>query len=160
MKSVKFAAALLTTFAVGASAVAATSGTLLISGTVATVYNLTITPNSDATNLNITGGESAKLVGQVTEQSNATNGYSIKMKSANGGQLVNGSNANIKTSYKVGYSGQSSVTLSTSDQTVKTVSALTGLTSASSDVKVDVTAIPNAAAGTYSDTITVSIVAN
>lgn len=159
MKSLKIAAALFSTLAV-TSAMAASTGTLTISGTVALVNDITVTPNASATALNITGGETAKLVASVTENSNNLNGYKIKMSSQNGGQLVNGSNSNIKTAYKVGYNGQSSVSLSTGTTDMKTVSSLTGLTSASSDVKVDVTALPSAAAGTYSDTITVSIVAN
>lgn len=160
MKSMKIAAALFTTFAVGTSAIAATTGTLTISGTVATVYSITVAPNSDATNLNITGGETAKLVGKVTEQSNALNGYTINMKSANAGQLVNTNNNTVKTSYKLGYNGQSSVSLNANDTQVKKVNTLSGLTSVDSNVTVDVTALPSAAAGTYSDTITVSIVAN
>lgn len=162
MKSIKFAAALFSTLAVGTSAFAAygPTGTLTISGVVAVVNELEVTATANATALNITGGETDKLVATVSERSNNLNGYKIKMKSANGGQLVNTANAAVKTAYKLGYNGATKVTLSTGDTDMKTVNSLTGLTTVSSNVNVDVTALATAAAGTYSDTITVSIVAN
>jgi hypothetical protein len=160
MKSPFFAAALFATLALGASAMAASSGTLTISGTVAVINDIVVTPNASATQLDIVNGETGLSVAGVAETSNNLNGYKITMASANNGQLVNGSDSAIKTAYKVGYDGASSVALTTAATTVKNVSSLSGLTTANSDVKVDVTALPSALAGTYSDTITVAIVAN
>lgn len=162
MKTVKFTAALLSTLAVGTSAIAAygPTGTLTISGIVAVINELEVTPTADAITLNILAGESDKLVASVSERSNNIGGYKIKMSSANGGQLVNGSNSALKTAYKLGYNGGSKVTLTTGQTDVKNVTALTALTTVASAVRVDVTALPTAAAGTYSDVITVSIVAN
>lgn len=139
---------------------AASTGTLLIQGTVAAVNDIVITPNSNATALNITAGESNKLVASVAETSNNLAGYKINMKSVNASKLVHGTDATKQTGYTVSYNGGSAITLTTVDQQVKNVSSLSGLTTNNSNVNVNVTALPNAIAGTYSDTITVSIVAN
>ncbi|MDG0814748.1 hypothetical protein [Bdellovibrio svalbardensis] len=162
MKSVKFAAALLSTMAVGTSAIAAygPTGTLTISGVVTAVTELEVTAAPDATTLNILAGETDKLVASVSERSNNIGGYKVTLTSVNNGQLVNGANATLKTAYKIGYDGGTKLSLTNSATQVKNVTALTGLTTVASAMRVEVTALPTAAAGTYSDTITVAITAN
>lgn len=143
------------------TAQAASTGTLVISGTVALVNELVITANgSNNTNLNITGGESAKLVANVAETSNNGLGYTVTLSSANGGQLRLASDATKKTNYQLSYNGGSYSQPSASAATVKTVSSLGALTTNTSPVRVNVTAFANAPAGTYSDTITLTIAAN
>ncbi len=139
---------------------AASTGTLLIQGSVALVNDITITANSNATSLSITGGESNKLVATVSESSNNLNGYKIFLKSVNASKLMNTSDNTKFTGYTISYNGGSAVTLTTTDQEVKNVSSLSGLTTNSSNVNVNVTSYASAPAGTYNDTITVSIVAN
>jgi len=152
---------LLATFLVASSSTfAAATGTLIISGTISPVNDLTITPTVDATNLNIIAGETAKLVASATETSNSLTGYKIRMKSLNSSKLVNTVNATYHTNYTISYNGGSYLTLSNVDQDVKNVSSLSGLTTQNSDIKVNVTAYPTGPAGVYSDTITVSIIAN
>jgi hypothetical protein len=142
-------------------ALAASSGTLTLSGTVSTLNDILITPNgSNNLNLNITGGESGKNVAAVQESSNDPLGYKINLKSTNAGQLQLSTDATKFTAYQVSYDGGSFVTPTASDQAVKTVSSLTQKTVYTSQLSVNVTALPNALAGTYSDTLTVSIVAN
>lgn len=138
------------------------SGTLTISGVVLAINELEITPINN-TNLNIEGGETARLVGTVSERSNSFTGYKISMSSLNGSKLVNAADVsgNTNTAYTVSYDDNASyVSLTSSAQVVKTVSSLTALTTVSSNVKVNVTAKAGAPAGTYSDTITISIAAN
>lgn len=142
------------------SAQAASTGTLLLQGTVALVNDIVINAQSGATTLDIVGGETGKLVAVVDETSNNLNGYTIEMSSANSGLLVHTTDSSQSTSYTVSYDGGSSVTLSSTPQTVKNVSSLSGLTTVSSDVNVDVAANATAIAGTYQDTVTISIVAN
>lgn len=151
---------LLTVLLLGSMAQAASSGTLLLSGTVAAINDLNIVPNVDATNLNISGGELAKQVAVATETSNSLNGYRISMKSLNGSKLQHTVDNSKFTTYTISYDGGSYVSLSTSDQTVKNVSSLNGLTTQTSNIKVNVVAYPTAPAGVYSDLVTVSIVAN
>ncbi len=156
----KAATLVLTTILASVSAHAASSGTLLIQGTVNLVNDIVITPNSNATALNITGGESSKLVATVAETSNNLTGYKIQMSSANASKLVHNTDNTKSTPYTVSYAGGSAMTLTSTAQTVKTVNSLTGLTTATSNVNATVTALPTAVAGTYQDTITVAIVAN
>lgn len=140
---------------------AADTGTLLLQGTVEVINNIVVTPNgSDNTSLNIVAGESSKLVASVQEESNNIAGYKINVKSLNGSELRNLSDATKKTTYTLAYGGASAVTLTTDYQEVKNVTSLTGLTTADSDVNVTVAAYATAPAGTYEDTVTFQIVAN
>jgi hypothetical protein len=144
-----------------ASGWAASSGTLVLSGTVPLVNDLAVTANgTNNTSLNISGGESAKLVASVAETSNNATGYTITLASANGGQLTNAADATKKTSYQVSYNGGSYAQPSAAAATVKSVSSLSAQTTNTSAVRVTVTAYPGAPAGTYSDTLTLTIVAN
>lgn len=142
---------------------AASTGTLLLSGVVPVVANITVTPNgTNNTTLNITGGETAKNVASVLEQSNNASGYKIFLYSANVGELRHTVTPTIKTTYTISYNGASAITpgSSASPTQVKNVASLTSLSNNTSQVTVNVTALPSAAAGTYTDTVTFSIVSN
>lgn len=153
-----------------ASVMAATSGfdTLLISGTVESLNTLVVTANApNNTTLPILAGSVAAInVGKATETSNNSAGYKITMSSVNGSILKNSlSAANVISTYKIKYNSGSAVSMPlTSSGTpveVKNVSSLSGLTSVDSSIEVvELAANANAAQGTYSDTITISIVAN
>jgi hypothetical protein len=149
-----------TTVLLASISFAAQSVDLLLSGSVSAIYDLQITPKPESTTLNIVAGENNLSVATVSEQSNALNGYKINMRSANGSQLNNTADSTKSTSYTISYDGATAVILSTSDQTVKTVSSLPGLTTVASDVSVNVAPYGTAPAGTYTDTVTISIVAN
>ena len=151
---------LVTLLVIGQSAYSASTGTLFLSGTIAAVNDLVITPYADATNLNIITGETAKLVAKATETSNSLAGYRISARSANASKLVNTINSGYYTTYTFSYNGGSYITLSSSDQDVKNVSSLDGLTTQESDIRVNVAAFPTGPAGTYTDTVTLSIIAN
>jgi hypothetical protein len=140
---------------------AASSGTLLLQGTVALVNAIVITPNAtNNTSLPIVAGGTAINVASVAETSNDALGYTITASSPTGGFLVNQSDVTKKTAYKLSYNGASSVSLTVPGVTVKTVSTLPGLTTNTSAAAVDVTAFPTATAGIYQDTVTLTIVAN
>ncbi|KHD88602.1 MAG: hypothetical protein OM95_08135 [Bdellovibrio sp. ArHS] len=161
MKITKIATAVMATLALGSTAMAASSGTLLLQGTVSVVNDIVVAANTaNNTSLNITGGETGKNVATVTETSNNLNGYKIKISSPTGGELRHTTNSAQKTTYKIGYDGAASVTPTVAGVVVKNVTALTGLTTDTSEVAVDVTAYANAAAGTYQDTLTIAIEAN
>jgi hypothetical protein len=141
---------------------AASSGTLNLSGVVAVVNEISVNAQSQATTLDIEAGESNLLVADVQETSNNLAGYTIQLYSLNAGELQNASDASKKTNYQLSYDGGSLITppSTSSPLTVKTVSSLAGRTTNSSQVKVNVTPYTNAPAGTYSDVVTFSIVAN
>lgn len=150
--------ALLALFAVQAQA--ASTGTLILSGTVAAACNITVTPNgSNNTTLNITGGETNKLVASANETCNNATGYKINIKSDNGGELRHSGNASLKTTYTLTYDG-TTVTPTTNFAQVKNVTVLNSPANVNSNINVTVAAYPAALAGTYSDTVTVQIVAN
>lgn len=145
----------------GTQALAADTGTLLLQGVVTATNNITVTPNgTNNTSLNITGGESNKLVASVLESSNNLTGYKINAKSANNSELRNGTSASVKTTYTMSYNGGTALALTTNYQQLKNVTSLNGLTSNTSNVVVNVAAFAAAPAGTYSDTVTFQIVSN
>lgn len=161
MKMTRILTTIAAIFAVSSGASAASSGTLLLQGIVGVVNDIVVTANgSNNTSLNITAGESAKLVGSAAETSNNLLGYKIFISSPTGGELRNTADATKKTTYKIAYNGGAAVTPTVAGVQVKNVASLIGLTTANSNINVDVTAYPTAPAGTYQDTLTVSIVAN
>ncbi|MEK2643852.1 hypothetical protein [Bdellovibrio sp. BCCA] len=161
MNITKLATAVMTTLALGSTAMAASSGTLLLQGTVNAINDVVVTANgTNNTTLNIVAGETGKNVASVAETSNNLAGYKIYISSATGGELRNTADATKKTSYKIGYDGATAVTPTVAGVMVKNVTSLTGLTNDTSDVVAEVTAYSTAPAGTYQDTLTVAIVAN
>ncbi len=151
----------LAVLAFSAQTFAASTGTLLLLGTVPVVNDLVVTSNSpNNTTLDILAGESAKNVASVAETSNNLNGYKIYISSASGGFLVNTSDASAKTSYQIGYDGAAAVAPTVAPLEVKNLTSVSGLATNNSAVTVDVTAFATAPAGTYEDTLTISIVAN
>ena len=138
---------------------AAISGTLVLSGTVALVNSIAITPGNNTT-LDIVAGESAKNVASVAETSNDLLGYKVYLSSVNAGQLKALTDPTKLTSYQVKYDTGSYVTPTALPVQVKNVTSLSALTTNTSQVLVNVTAYAVAPADTYSDTITLSIAAN
>jgi len=142
------------------SAFAGSSDTLKLKGKVEVVNEIDVQALSAAENLQILTGESRSKVADVSETSNDRKGYKIFMRSQHAGQLVHTEDPQFFSTYKLSYDGKAPLAPTTTDQEVKSVSALTGLTTAISEVKIDLTAAPNAVAGEYEDLVTFSIVAN
>jgi len=138
------------------SAFALTEGLLTLTGVVDVRYEISL-DNSSAT-VDIINGENGKLVATATEVSNNLTGYKILMSSARGSKLMHTNLVNF-VAYTVSYDGSGPITLSNADQQVKPASALSGLTTDTSQIRVTFPGQPNALAGTYSDTITVKIAA-
>ena len=142
---------------------AASIGSILLSGTVAVVNEVVITANgSHNTSLNITGGESGKNIASVLETSNNPEGYVITLCSDNAGELRHSNDSSQKTTYSVSYDGGSyqAPPACSNALEVKSVSSMSGLGSDTSQILVNVTAFPLAPAGSYSDSLTISIAAN
>lgn len=156
MKMLALLLALITT-----PAFASDTATLILSGIVPAVANLTVTPNGTAnTTLDIVNGTNNLLVATAQESCNTPTGYKINIKSQTGGLLVNATNANLKTTYTLSYGGQQ-LTLTQNYQQAKNVTVLNSpAVNVSSNINVSVAAYAAALAGTYSDTVTLQIVAN
>ncbi|MGZ3726458.1 MAG: hypothetical protein ACXWQQ_11690 [Pseudobdellovibrio sp.] len=140
---------------------AATAAELYLQGEVTATNDLSIQANVNATSLNIVGGEVDRNVATATETSNSTTGYKILMRTANGSQLNHTvADPAYNAPYTVKYNGIQTPALTTVDQTVKTVPSLTSLTTATSDILINMSPHAGLPAGFYTDVITVSISAN
>lgn len=139
---------------------AGTSGSLSISGFIAVVNDISVSANSQASNLDILNGENGTYVADINELSNNPDGYSIQVSSQNSGKLVNTTNSTYQVSYQLSYNNSAYFSPSTYPLTAKTIYFLSEKTNAISTVKIKFPANKNAGNGNYEDVVTLSIVAN
>ncbi|MEA1649306.1 hypothetical protein UAJ10_09775 [Nitrospirillum sp. BR 11164] len=130
------------------AATAAASGTIQLNSTVAQTCTVAVT--DAGTQLNILAGSSAVTVGSVVETCNDGAGYQISVSSANGGTLKSSATGAQPISYTPIYDGQSSG----SSVNVVRSSAQFNKTAT---VAVTVPANAQAIAGSYTDTLTITI---
>jgi hypothetical protein len=145
-------------FAFSSAATAATSDTLTLSGTIGATVSVSVAADPNASSLDLETTQSDLLVGVVTENSNAANGYKIRARSANASQIKH-STASDNVPYTMKYAGGGAITLTVSDQDVKTQSTGGSYSGVTSNVTVSYTGASagTLTAGTYSDTITFTI---
>ena len=139
------------------SAVAATTTTLNLKGSIASLLEIAIAAETLATNLPMDSAVSAQKVGTVTERSNSGSGYQVSASSQNSGKLVRtGDNLNF-VNYQLSYNN-ANITLS-STPTVISTNSLRGVFSR--DLKITYSKpVDFMPAGEYSDTVTLTIAAN
>lgn len=152
-------ALILITLSLSPLAHAGSTGQINLSGTVDAVNDIVVSASGNL-NLNILGGETGKNVASVAETSNSGTGYNVTISSQNGGMLKNLANASYGTAYQLSYNGGSYAQPGTGSAVVKNVPSLSAKTTATSQVMVKVTALPNAPAGDYADVLTITIAAN
>ncbi|TWB47563.1 spore coat protein U domain-containing protein [Nitrospirillum viridazoti] len=149
---IRFAAAALiaavSLAAAPAFAAAGASGTIQLNSTVAQTCTVSVT--DAGTQLNILTGSNAVTVGSVVETCNDGAGYQISVQSANGGTLKSNATGAQPVSYTPIYDGQSSG----SSVNVVRSSAQFNKTAT---VAVTVPANAQAIAGSYTDTLTITI---
>lgn len=133
-----------------------TTGTLLLRGSVAEELAIVVTQESGHDSLDLSASPTNLKVATVNEKSNSNSGYKIQMKSANGGELANGSLDSL--AYEISYDGGAFVTPATADQTVKTQSG-GAVYDSNSDVNIKYTGKPASSMveGVYEDTLTFTI---
>ena len=141
---------------------AATSGTITISGTVANNTSISVASQSGYDTLDIANGETAKLVAIATEKCNSKNGYTVTLATANAptgtSAFLKGTGGNTDTApYTMTYNGVA-VNLVAGSATVTTASAKTPSAGVTKNLNVTVPAVW-VNADTYSDTITLTIAA-
>jgi hypothetical protein len=156
MKKIVFTLAFLATFNF---ATAATTGTLTLTGSVPQVLAIAVNADAASSALDLTTTKSDLQVATVDESSNSASGYKILLSSENSGQLVRDGGSEY-VAYTAKYDG-SAVTLSSTAQNAKVVSS-GGVHSDSSTVSISYTgqAATSMIAGSYSDTLTLTIQAN
>ncbi len=140
------------------SALAATSGTLTLSGTVPQRVDILVNAQSGATTLDLSTSQADYLVATVREKSNSATGYKVSLSSANSGNLVNGRSM---ISYTAKYN-TSGVTLSSTPQTITNVTSQSSPITTTKNFNISYTGADelDLMQGVYSDTLTFSIVAN
>jgi spore coat protein U-like protein len=134
-----------------ANMVPAAANSLKLRGTMETVCQLKI--SDFARSLNLGTGETAVTVGTVNEQCNKA-GFIVGISSVNRGALVNQQGSRIP--YQVQYDGSGLLTLNGQRLWLR---LSTSVGQNNKDLRVTVPARPQATAGDYSDTITVTIAA-
>ncbi len=139
------------------SSMAATSADLILKGVVAPILEISIAHETVASNLDLSQSASNVKVATLTEKSNYATGYKISARSANGGKLVNVSDANSFVNYSLTYQG-SNVPLSTSATQVYTTSNLKG--TFTKDLKISFNQPSNLSAGSHEDTVQFTISQN
>lgn len=146
----------LTLTALTASSFAATSGTLLLKGTIAPLLSIAVTPEAIASTLDLTASPSNLKVASVQEKSNSNTGYKVTISSSNLGVLKNGSDDSV--TYTLSYDD---VAINLAAPVVQTHSAAAAVT-VNKDVKISYTGRPQdeLVAGDYTDTLTFTIAAN
>ncbi len=149
-------------FAVGVTAMAVD---ITLSGTIPVITSISVTPEPDIANLDLSADLTDKKIATVVELSNKRTGYTVTIQSANAGSgstpVFKGSDVdNTDTiDYAVSYGG-AAATFSGGIATVTDASAKTTKDGASKDVAITVggaSVFPNA--DTYSDTLTFTITA-
>jgi spore coat protein U-like protein len=128
------------------------SGTLRLNGTVAPSCTVAVTDLGQS--LNLVAGETGKQVGTVVENCNAGGGYTLSVASAGQGSLTSSGAGTAPVAFSLGYDGQSSALTST-----LTLSRAGASFARAVPVTVNVPASAQRAAGSYSDTLTITIAA-
>lgn len=144
--------ALLLTFSMlvaGASAMAASQVEIRLRGVVPAVC--TVSVSNTSSNLNIVQGESGTQIAMVTELCNAVSGYKVSVESANAGRMMpdlGGAGIAYSLSFDAAAAG--------SNGRLVAERAPSGA-ARQSVLSATLPASPQANAGNYSDTVTVSI---
>ena len=141
------------------SALAATTGSITIQGSVPSTVAITVTGTTGFNTLDLATNATNQQVASVVEQSNSATGYKVTLASANAGALKNGTIGSV--SYTAQYNSVN-VSLSTTAQTVTNTTSATAVVNVTKPLTVSFTGQAPASmmAGTYSDTLTLTIAAN
>jgi hypothetical protein len=143
----------------GLEAVAATTGSLTVSGSVAATTAIVVTPISGYNSIPLNVTQVDLPVANVREINNTSTGYTVSISSLNSGALKNGSIGQI--TYTAKYNG-TAFSLSSTPVTVTTQGVQTGIVNSVKSFTISFTGInmEDFMAGTYSDTLTFVIMAN
>lgn len=152
---------LLLIFMLSLNVLAATSGTIMLKGYISQKVKITVTSTANATNLDLEANATNLKVADVKEESNTAGGYVILMSSSNAGRLVNTTDSNYYVPYTIDYGSASGITLTTTDQAVKTVSS-GGVYNEDEEVFINFNSVNalSSLSGEYKDLITITIQIN
>lgn len=138
-------------------AVAATTGTLTLTGTVNGNVEIIVTPEAAASNLDLLNDATDLKVATVTEKSNT--GYEVTVTSANSAELTGQNAATPDTlAYSLKYDG-AAVNFTAGSALITDTTSQTGTSGIDKDLTISYTGNVNLKADTYEDTLTFTIVA-
>ena len=140
------------------SAFAATTGNLLLKGTVPAVLSIAVAPEAVASNLPLDTTQTDTKVASVNEVSNSNTGYQVAISSQNLGMLVHDSVTSSSINYGLKYDGAAVDLSSTDTFTFGTAASV----DVNKDIEISYTGVPHAnlIQGNYTDTVTFTISAN
>ena len=146
-------------------AFAADNGQITLEGTVPTINEIAITPQSGYNNLNIAGGATDQFVALVNERNNDPDGYTVQLQSLNasGAQARLKGDGSVNTTYvaytmKYGVaSSEVDVELTAGSAQVTSTAAPTGAGGVNKRLLVSFAGNSWPDAGIYSDTLTLTI---
>lgn len=156
MKKLVLVSALL---ALSTTTFAATSGSLLLQGTVAKKMSLTVSPEAVASTLDLAVSQTDLAVASVNEKSNSKTGYKVTITSANLSQLKRTDGADV-FSYTMKYNGSSVSLVDAAGTTISESSASSVNVNKGVSISYTGVAPELMVEGTYDDTVTFSIAAN
>jgi len=140
------------------SSFAATSGNLLLKGTVPALLSIDVSAEALAASLPLDTTQTDSKVATINEKSNSNTGYKVNITSSNAGSLVHESVSSSFITYALSYDG-SAVDLVNGDEFVFGTSSSVDV---NKDVDISYTGVPheNLIEGEYTDTVTFAISAN
>lgn len=161
LKKIIYTLASLSLVALATNAFGTSRASLFLTGEIDLITNLFVNPViGGATSLDIVAGETARLIATVDEESNNAAGYRIDMESVNAGNLQSAGGSNVP--YTISYDAAPPIAPGAvgTPAVAKTTGALTGLTTATSNVSITFAAAPaTSPAGAYTDTLIFTMVA-
>ena len=144
---------------ISSSIYGATTGTIILSGLIPKVVSIVVTGIAPFNTLDLTTTQANLPVANVQEQSNDTSGYQVTASSTNAGLLKNGALGSI--AYTAKYNSVS-FSLTVSPVVITNVLSSVSVVNVTKPLTISYTGTPAVSLmnGTYSDTITFSIIAN
>lgn len=138
---------------------AATNGSIFLSGYIPKVVSVVVTPVVGYNNLDFTTTATNLVVANITEQSNVTTGYTVTCSSSNAGLFKNGLVDSIP--YTAKYNG-TSFSLSSTPVVISNNGSTNSVVNVTKPLTINYTGVSHADKmdGTYSDTLTFTIIAN
>jgi hypothetical protein len=143
-------------FLTSTSTLAATTGSIVVTGQIAQNVSITIT-SAPASTFDLGVAQTNLVIGTVNEFSNDPNGYKLTLASNNAGVLKNGTLGSA--TYTAQYNGVS-VTLSVTPQSVTSVASQTTVVNSNKNLTISVPAQTNVMQGNYTDTLVFAVTAN
>jgi hypothetical protein len=140
--------------ALALSAFGATTGTLSLSGTVASILEIVVNPDPAASALPITTTVADSKIATVIERSNKKAGYTVTLQTANGALLKGQTGNSDNLAYSLKYAG-ANVNFVLGSATISAVASKTAPAGTSKDLTISFDGASSfLVEDTYSDTLT------